>query len=262
MSVRHSMRCFIHYFSIQTRLLVTHYFPPFAEWRHELSGMSQHLYQRFIVTRPSSDGRYSASCRSISSSNRQGKATSRRGIQTRVVIPGAHIVFLHSVSMCVAYQVGTSRYQLREKPRQSQRSLKAATMRVPVRTAYPEIASGGNAQTQCPTRRRIRSMPGPWMRAHLQDTCVVEIGMPFSPVPFAIDSLNPNRDAPVKTCSQLTRLPRQSATCVKCTFAVLACSTAALPFVFQVPTHTECQTLATLSSLLRCTSASTATQLR
>jgi hypothetical protein len=88
--------------------------------------------------------------------------------------------FLHPVSV-VAYQVGTSRYQLHEKPRQSQRSLKVATMRVPVRTAYPEIASGGNAQTQCPTRRRIRNTPGPWMRAHLQDTLVVEIGMPFPP---------------------------------------------------------------------------------
>jgi hypothetical protein len=233
----------------------------FAEWWHELSGMSQHLYQCLILARPSSDDRCSPSCRSISCSNRQGKATSRRGIQTRVVIPGAHIV-VPSFSKYVAYQVRTSRYQLREKPRQSQRSLKVVTMRAPVRTAYPEIALGGNAQTQCPTRRRIRNTPGPWMKAHLQDTPVVETGMPFSPVPFVIDLLDPNRDSPVKTCSQLTRLPRQSATCVKCTFVVLACSTAALPSVLQVLTHTECQTLATLSSLLRCTSASTAMQSR
>src|SRR6267154_3973543 len=100
------------------------------------------------------------------------------------------------------------------------------------------------------------------MRAHPQDTFVVEIGMPFLPVPFVIDSLNPNRDSPAKTCLQLTRLPRQSATCVKCTFVVLACSTAALPSAFQVLTHTECQTLAISSSLLRCTSASTAMQSR
>ena len=68
----------------------------FAERWHELSGMSQYLYQCLILARPSSDGRCSPSCRSISSSNRQGKATSRRGIQTRVVIPGAHIVYSHS----------------------------------------------------------------------------------------------------------------------------------------------------------------------
>jgi hypothetical protein len=148
-------------------------------------------------------------------------------------------VRIYSFSMYVTYRAGTSRYQLREKPRQSQRSLKVATMRVPVRTAYPEIASGGNAQTQCPTRRLIRNTPGPWMTAHLQDTLVVETGMPFSPVPFVTDLLNPNRDSPAKTCSQLTRLPRQSATCVKCTFVALACSTAALPSVLQVLTHTE-----------------------
>jgi hypothetical protein len=189
------MRCFIHYFSIQTRPLVTHYFGPFAEWRHELSGMSQHLYQCLTVACPSSDDRCSPSCRSISSSNRQGKATSRRGIQTRVVIPGEHIV-VPSFSNLVAYQVGTSRYQLREKPRQSQRSLKVATMRVPVRTAHPEIASGGTAQTQCPTRRRIRNTPGPWMRAHLQDTLVVEIGMPLSPVPFVIELIESKPQLP------------------------------------------------------------------
>jgi hypothetical protein len=57
-------------------------------------------------------------------------------------------------------------------------------MRAPVRTAYPEIASAGNAQTQCPTRRRIQNTPGLWMRAHLQDTLVVEIGMPFFPRSF------------------------------------------------------------------------------
>jgi hypothetical protein len=142
-------------------------------------------------------------------------------------------------SMYMVYQVGTSRYQLREKPRQSQRSLKVATMRVLVRTAYPEIASDGNAQTQCPTRRRIQITLGPWMTVHLRDTLLVEIGMPPSPVPFVTDLLNPHRDSPAKTCSQLTRLPRQSATCVKCTFVVLACSTAALPFVLQVLTHTE-----------------------
>ena len=210
----------------------------FAEWWHELSGMSQHLYQCHTVARPSSDDRYSPSCRSISNSNRQGKTTSRRGIQTRVVVPGAHIV-IPSFSMDAAYQVGTSRYQLREKPRQSQRSLKVATMRVPVHTAYPEIVSGGNAQTQCPTQRRIRNTPGPWMTVHLQDTLVVEIGTLISPVPFVIDLLNPNRDSPAKTCSQMTRLPLQSATCVKCTFVVLACSTAVLPSALQMLTHTE-----------------------
>ena len=255
------MRCFIHYYLIQTRPLVTHDLDRFAEWRDELSSVSHHLYQRFIVARPSSDGRCSPSCRSISSSNRQGKATSRRGIQTGVVVPGAHIV-VPLFGRLVVYQVGTSRYQLHEKLHQSQRSLKVATMRVPVRTAYPEIASAGNVQTQCPTRRRIRNTPGPWMRVHLQDTLVVEIGMPLSFVPFDTDSLNPNRDFSAKTCSQLTRLPRQSVTCVKCTFVASVCSTAALPSVLQMLTHTECQTLATSFSLLRYTSASTAMQSR
>jgi hypothetical protein len=89
-------------------------------------------------------------------------------------------VRIYLFSMYVSYQVGTSRYQLHEKPRQSQRSLKVATMHVPVRTAYPETASVGNAQTQCPTRRRIRNTPGLWMMVHLQDTLAVETGMPFS----------------------------------------------------------------------------------
>jgi hypothetical protein len=52
----------------------------------------------------------------------------------RVVVPGARIV-VPSLSKYMAYQVGTSRYQLREKPRQSQRFLKVATMPVSVRTA-------------------------------------------------------------------------------------------------------------------------------
>jgi hypothetical protein len=151
-----------------------------------------------------------------------------------------------------------SRCQLREKPRQNQ-LFKVASMRVPVRTAYPEIASGGNAQTQCPTRRRIRNTLGPWMTVHLQDTLVVEIGMPFPLVPVVINPLNPNCDSPAKTCLRLTRLPRQSVTCVKCTFVVLACSIAALPSVLQVPIHRECQTLVTSSNPPRCTSASTAT---
>ena len=158
----------------------------------------------------------------------------------------------------MAYQVGSSRYQLREKPHQNQRSLKVASMRVPVLTAYPQIASDGNAQTQCPTQRRIRITLGPWMTVHPQDTLVVEIGMPF-PHLFGIDSLDPNRDSPAKTCSHLRRLPPQSATCAKSTFVVLACSTAALPSVLQVLTRTECQTLATSSSPPRCTNASTAT---
>lgn len=154
--------------------------------------------------------------------------------------PGSSFrVRIYLFSMYVAYQVGTSRYPLREKLRQNQRSLKVATMRVPVRTAYLEIASDGNAQIQCPTRRRIRNTPGLWMMAHLQDTLVVEIGMLISPVPFVTGLLNPNRDSLAKTCSQSTRLPRQSATCVKCTFVVSACSTAALPSVLQMLTHTE-----------------------
>lgn len=61
-------------------------------------------------------------------------------------------------------------------------------MRVPVRIAYLKTASGGNAQTQCPTQRRIRITPGLWMRAHLQDTLVVGIGILFSFVPFDIGS--------------------------------------------------------------------------
>jgi hypothetical protein len=84
----------------------------------------------------------------------------------------------------------------------------------------------------------------------------------FPSVPFGINSLNPNRDSPVKICSQLTRLQRQSATCARCSSVVLACSTAALLPVFQAPTRTECQTLATSFSPARCTSASTATPLR
>jgi hypothetical protein len=84
-----------------------------------------------------------------------------------VVIPGAYIV-APSFSKYMAYQVGTSRCPLCEKPRQSQRSLKVATMRVLVRTSYREIASGGSTQTQCPIRRRTQDTPGPWMSAHLQ----------------------------------------------------------------------------------------------
>ena len=61
-----------------------------------------------------------------------------------------------------------------------QRSLDVAIMRVLVLTAYPEIASGGNAQTQCPTRRRIRTTFGPWMTVRLQDTLSVEVGLSFS----------------------------------------------------------------------------------
>ncbi len=55
---------------------VTHNFCPFAEWRHELSGVSHHLDQRLSVARPSSNDRCSPPCRSISSSNRKGEATS------------------------------------------------------------------------------------------------------------------------------------------------------------------------------------------
>ena len=75
-----------------------------------------------------------------------------------------------------------SSYRHHEKPRQSQRSLKVASTRAPARTVYPEIALGGNAQTQCPTRRRIQNTLGPWMTVHLQDTLAVEIGLPFPPL--------------------------------------------------------------------------------
>lgn len=84
----------------------------------------------------------------------------------------------------------------------------------------------------------------------------------ISSVPLGINSLNTHRGSPARICSQLTRLPRQSATCARSSSVVLACNTAASPSVFQVPTRTECQTLVTSFSPPRCTNASMATLLR
>ena len=108
--------------------------------------------------------------------------TGRSNKLTRYTGRGCHSGCAYSCSsvrLWGVYQVEMSRYQLREKPRQSQQSLKAASLHVPVRTVYLEIASGGNAQTQCLTQRRIRNALGPWMRVHLQGTVAVEIGLPF-----------------------------------------------------------------------------------
>jgi E3 ubiquitin-protein ligase CHFR len=71
-----------------------------------------------------------------------------------------------------------SRYQLRAKHLQSQRFLKVASLPVPARTAYQVIVTGGNAQTQCPTRRRIQSTHGLWTMVRLPDMLAVETGLP------------------------------------------------------------------------------------
>src|SRR6266851_3045910 len=112
--------------------------------------------------------------------------TGRSNKQTRCTDRGTRSGYESSRSFfqlrVVAYQVGTtSRYQLRARRRQTRRSLKVASLRVPVPTAYPETALAGNAQTQCPTRRRIQNTPGPWTRVHLQGTLAVEIGLLHSP---------------------------------------------------------------------------------
>src|SRR5712691_10225404 len=91
--------------------------------------------------------------------------TGKSNKQTKYTDRGSHSGFECSrllILKPVAYQVGTSRYQLRARRRQTQRSLKVASLRVPVRIAYPTIASAGSAQTQCPTQRRIQNTLGPW----------------------------------------------------------------------------------------------------
>jgi len=86
-------------------------------------------------------------------------------------------------------QVGTSRYQLPVRRRQTQRSLKVASLHVPVHIAYPAIASAGNAQIQCPTQRRIQNTLGPWMRVHPQGTVAAEIGLSIPPSHFVLFAL-------------------------------------------------------------------------
>ena len=86
-------------------------------------------------------------------------------------------------------QVGTSRYQLPVRRCQTQRSLKVASLHVPVHIAYPAIASAGNAQIQCPTQRRIQNTLGPWMRVHPQGTVAAEIGLSIPPSHFVLFAL-------------------------------------------------------------------------
>ena len=110
----------------------------------------------------------------------------------------------------VAYKVGTSRYQVHARRRQTQRSLKVASLRDPVRIAYPAIASAGNAQTQCPTQRRIQNTLGPWMRVHPQGMLAAEIGLSISlssqSVLFGVNSLDldlaPQRKSARCRCSR------------------------------------------------------------
>lgn len=83
---------------------------------------------------------------------------------------------LPSYAELLVYRAGTSRYRPRVRHRPSPRSLKPETLHVPVRTAYLEIAMGGNAQIQCQTRLRIRNTPGQWRKVHLPDMLAVEIG--------------------------------------------------------------------------------------
>jgi len=139
--------------------------------------------QRLTIPRPSSYDRCSPPCRSISRSNRkqQGEATSRRGIQAGRVISGYGIYSFFSHRAYCLPKFGTSRYHLRARGRQSQPSLRMASLRVHVRTAHPEIASGGNVQIQCPIPRMILNTLGRWMKVHLQGTLAVENWFVLSP---------------------------------------------------------------------------------
>jgi hypothetical protein len=113
--------------------------------------------------------------------------TGRNNKQTKYTDRGSHSGYECSRFLIqlkhVAYKVGTSRYQVHARRHQTQRSLKVASLRDPVRIAHPAIASVGSAQTQCPTPRRIQNTLGPWMRVHPLGTLAAEIGLPILPLP-------------------------------------------------------------------------------
>jgi hypothetical protein len=156
------------------------------------------IAQHVVAFRPTSHRRVCFKSWSMSSSaltHLAPEQIGRNNKQTRCTNRGSHSGYEYCRSFLNlrpgAHQVATSRYQRRVRLRQTQRSLKAASLRVPVRTAYSEIATDGNAQTQCPTQRRIQNTRGRWMRVHLQGTLAVEIGLPIPPsVFFGINSLD------------------------------------------------------------------------
>ena len=139
----------------------------------------------------------------------------------------------------------TSRYRLRARHRPNPRFPKVENLRVPARTACPQIATDGNVRIQCQTQPRIQNARGPWKKVHHRDTLPAGIGTPLSLFFFPmlateLDGLS------AKICLQSTHLVLlQSVTCAKFTSVVLACSIVVSPSSLRTRNLTGCPTWAT-----------------